>query len=145
VEPVPQAVRTLRILFGRSPKLQIVPAAAGKEIGSLPLLICGWEPTVSTLSRDWAERMLRERHAFARTRWDRSIEVPVTTLDQLIAVYGEPAFCKIDTEGYDLEVCVACRGRCVPCPSNTFRRRWTWCTHVSSAYPSLVDIRTTGH
>jgi hypothetical protein len=30
--------------------------------------------------------------------------VPVTTLDLLIDRYGMPAFCKIDTEGYDLEV-----------------------------------------
>jgi hypothetical protein len=48
--------------------------------------------------------MLRERGAFASTRWDGAIDVPVTTLDELIGRYGEPAFCKIDTEGHDLEV-----------------------------------------
>ena len=30
--------------------------------------------------------------------------VPVTTFDQLIDVYGEPAFCKIDVEGFEYQV-----------------------------------------
>jgi FkbM family methyltransferase len=104
VEPVPQAVRMLRLLFGRSANVTIVPAAVGARIGRLPMLVSEREPTVSTLSSDWADRMLRERHAFARTRWERSIQVPVTTLDQLISDHGEPVFCKVDTEGYDLQV-----------------------------------------
>ncbi|MDQ3810947.1 MAG: FkbM family methyltransferase [Chloroflexota bacterium] len=104
VEPVPQAVRTLRAVFAGSPRVTIVPAAVGARPGRLPLLVSEREPTVSTLSSEWAERMLREREAFARTRWERTIQVPVTTLDALIANYGRPAFCKIDTEGYDLEV-----------------------------------------
>jgi FkbM family methyltransferase len=104
VEPVPQAVRTLRLLFGRSPRVTLVSAALGAQVGRLPMLVCEREPTVSTLSAGWADRMLRERHAFARTHWDRSIDVAVITLDALIQQFGEPAFCKIDTEGYDLEV-----------------------------------------
>jgi FkbM family methyltransferase len=104
VEPVPQAVRTLRVLFGRSRRVKVVPAAVGAEPGSLPMLVSEREPTVSTLSPAWADRMRSERKAFASTRWERSITVPVLTLDQLIADYGEPAFCKIDTEGYDLQV-----------------------------------------
>ena len=32
------------------------------------------------------------------------LPVPVTTLDELIARHGLPAFCKIDVEGYELEV-----------------------------------------
>ena len=37
-------------------------------------------------------------------RWDRSVEVEVATLDDLIAVHGEPAFCKIDVEGFEADV-----------------------------------------
>jgi hypothetical protein len=33
-----------------------------------------------------------------------SIEVPITTLDQLIATYGVPRYIKIDVEGYELQV-----------------------------------------
>jgi hypothetical protein len=36
--------------------------------------------------------------------WGRSVTVPVTTLDSLIALHGEPAFCKIDVEGFEREV-----------------------------------------
>ena len=36
--------------------------------------------------------------------WDRAIEVPVTTLDALVAAYGRPAFVKIDVEGFEADV-----------------------------------------
>jgi hypothetical protein len=42
--------------------------------------------------------------SFARVRWDRSVEVDVVTLDDLIAAHGEPAFCKIDVEGFEADV-----------------------------------------
>jgi hypothetical protein len=32
------------------------------------------------------------------------VTVPVTTIDSLIAIHGEPAFCKIDVEGFEREV-----------------------------------------
>jgi hypothetical protein len=32
------------------------------------------------------------------------MRVPVMTLDELVEQYGQPAFCKIDVEGYELEV-----------------------------------------
>ena len=36
--------------------------------------------------------------------WDRQIQVPVTTLDALIAAHGMPAFVKIDVEGFEADV-----------------------------------------
>jgi FkbM family methyltransferase len=104
IEPVPLAMRVLETLYGRHPRVALVRAAVGRQPGRLPMLVCAREPTVSTLSASWADRMVRQRDAFARTRWERSVLVPVTTLDELIARYGRPAFCKIDVEGYDLEV-----------------------------------------
>jgi hypothetical protein len=41
---------------------------------------------------------------FSRIRWNRSIDVDVVMLDGLIAEHGEPAFCKVDVEGFELEV-----------------------------------------
>jgi FkbM family methyltransferase len=104
IEPVPHAMAVLRTLYGHHPRVTLVEAAVGREPGRLPMLVSAREPTVSTLSSDWADRMLRDRGAFARTRWERSVLVPVTTLDSLIARYGRPAFCKIDVEGYDSAV-----------------------------------------
>lgn len=60
-------------------------------------------PTVSSMSADWIESVTSDRR-FARIRWDRAVEVEVTTLDNLIATYGEPAFCKIDVEGFEVDV-----------------------------------------
>jgi FkbM family methyltransferase len=104
IEPVPQSMFVMRCLYGRHPRVRLVAAAVGSARGVLPMLVCEREPTVSTLSSDWAERMTHERDAFGRTRWGRSVLVPVTTLDDLIATFGMPAFCKIDVEGYDRPV-----------------------------------------
>jgi hypothetical protein len=46
--------------------------------------------------------------------WDSTVEVSVTTLDDLICEYGLPRFCKIDVEGYELE---ALQGLTYPIPA----------------------------
>ncbi|MEV4417521.1 FkbM family methyltransferase [Catellatospora sp. NPDC049609] len=55
------------------------------------------------MSREWVASVSRDRR-FGGVRWDRRIEVPVVTLDDLIARHGPPAFCKIDVEGFETEV-----------------------------------------
>lgn len=162
VEPVPQAMRVLRALYGRDPRVTLLQAAVGRQPGQVPMLVCEREPTVSTLATDWAERMLRERSAFAHTRWERSVLVPVTTLDDLIACYGRPAFCKIDVEGYDLEVL---RGLSEPLPALSFEYvppaldlalaclerlaqlgrhefNWSWGESMQLRWPAWVDAAT---
>jgi FkbM family methyltransferase len=104
VEPHPTCVRILRRLYGGAPNVELVEAALGASPGEQVMLVCDREPTVSTLSQEWASTMRRRRRSFATVRWDRLVVVRVTTLDALIARYGEPVFCKIDVEGYDLEV-----------------------------------------
>jgi FkbM family methyltransferase len=94
----------LRWLYGRSGNVELVEQALGPRPGRQELLVCDREPTVSTLSPGWASTVKQARPNFARVRWERTVSVPVTTLDALITDYGEPAFCKIDVEGYDLEV-----------------------------------------
>jgi FkbM family methyltransferase len=104
IEPQPRCMGLLRRLYGHLPQVELVEQALGPAPGRQELLICAREPTVSTLSRGWASSIKQVRQNFARVEWERSVVVPVTTLDALIAEYGEPAFCKIDVEGYDLEV-----------------------------------------
>lgn len=103
VEPQPDCLRVLRLFFGRDPGVAIVPLAAGARPGRAALELSTATPTVSTMSRHWIEAVTTDR-SFARVRWDRSVEVEVTTLDDLIAAHGEPAFCKIDVEGFEAEV-----------------------------------------
>ncbi|MDT0348934.1 FkbM family methyltransferase [Pseudonocardia charpentierae] len=103
VEPQPDFARILRLFFGRDGDVTIVPKALGTEPGTARLGISTATPTVSSLSTDWIETVAMDR-SFAKVRWDRSVEVEVTTLDALVATYGEPAFCKIDVEGFEADV-----------------------------------------
>jgi FkbM family methyltransferase len=103
IEPQPDFVRILRLFFGRDPGVTIVPQAVGARAGRARLALSTATPTVSSMSPDWIESMAADR-GFARVRWDRSVEVAVATLDELIAAHGEPAFCKIDVEGFEVDV-----------------------------------------
>ncbi len=103
VEPQPDFVRVLRLFFGRDKDVVIEPRAVGAQAGRARLAVSTATPTVSSMSRDWVESVAADR-SFARVRWDRSVEVEVATLDDLIAEYGEPAFCKIDVEGFEADV-----------------------------------------
>jgi FkbM family methyltransferase len=103
VEPQPDCLRVLRLLYGRDPGITIVPRAVGAAPGRARLTLSTTTPTVSSMSPSWIDAVAADRR-FARVRWNRSIDVEVVTLDHLVAVYGEPAFCKIDVEGFEVEV-----------------------------------------
>jgi FkbM family methyltransferase len=103
VEPQPDFVRILRLFFGRDRGVTIVPKALGERAGTARLGIATTTPTVSSLSPDWIDTVATDR-SFAKVRWDRSVEVEVTTLDELVETYGAPAFCKIDVEGFEADV-----------------------------------------
>ena len=103
VEPQPDFVRLLRLFFGRDRGVTIVPKALGERAGTARLGIATATPTVSSLSPDWRDTVATDP-SFAKVRWDRSVDVEVTTLDDLVAAHGEPAFCKIDVEGFEADV-----------------------------------------
>lgn len=103
IEPQPRCMRLLKRWYGHHPHITLVKQAVGSESGTQTLFISRCAPAVATLSRQWINA-LQQRNTFLNVRWDVSLPVTVTTLDTLIAQYGEPAFCKIDVEGYELEV-----------------------------------------
>src|ERR1700754_4061338 len=103
VEPQPDCLRVLRLFFGRDPQVTIAPVAIGAQPGTAHLALSTATPTVSTLSTDWIDTVSTDS-SFAKVRWDRRLEVPVTTLDELVKEHGEPAFCKIDVEGFEADV-----------------------------------------
>jgi FkbM family methyltransferase len=103
VEPQPDCLRVLRLMFGRDRDVTLVPNAVGERSGWASLALSTTNPTVSSMSRDWRDAVSADR-GFQRVRWDRSIEVEVVTLDDLVERYGEPAFCKIDVEGFEEQV-----------------------------------------
>ncbi len=79
------------------------PSASGPAPGRAELHVSRRTPTVSTFADSWITDV-GDDDQFSRVRWDSRVTVPLTTLDDLIERYGEPAFCKIDVEGYELEV-----------------------------------------
>jgi len=103
VEPQPALVTVLKLLHGRNPAVTIEPVAVGRVDGSANLMINPSNPTVSTASQEFV-RAARHAPGWETQRWTRAIQVPVTTLDALIAKHGKPAFIKIDVEGFEAEV-----------------------------------------
>jgi FkbM family methyltransferase len=103
LEPQPDFARLLRLLFARSPRVQVLEAAASERDGRVDLAVSERTPTVTTLDDAWRE--IRSREAgFAGVEWNRTIEIESATLDTLIARFGVPAFVKMDVEGSELRV-----------------------------------------
>lgn len=102
-EPQPDLMRVLRLLYGKNPQVSLQECAVGARSGRLQLQISSVTPTVSSLSTEWIADVQRDPR-FAVVRWDRTVEVAVETLDVLIAQHGMPDFCKIDVEGFELDV-----------------------------------------
>jgi FkbM family methyltransferase len=102
-EPQPAAVKVLRLFYGRKSDVTIEPVAVGRASGTISLMVNPDNPTVSTASHEIVGAA-RDAPGWEAQRWTRTIPVPVTTLDSLIARHGIPAFIKIDVEGFELEV-----------------------------------------
>lgn len=103
VEPQPDCLRVLRLFFGRDKGVTLVPSAVGERPGRASLALSTTNPTVSSMSREWMDSVSADR-SFQSVRWDRSVEVEVVTLDELVKRHGDPAFCKIDVEGFETQV-----------------------------------------
>jgi FkbM family methyltransferase len=102
LEPQPALVTTLKLLYGRDRNVAIEARAVGRSSGEIELKINVDNPTVSTAS----DAFVGAAHGAAGWEgqvWGKSIRVPMTTLDALIAAHGRPAFIKIDVEGFEAE------------------------------------------
>jgi len=103
VEPQPDFVAVLRLLYGRDPAVTIEHSGVAAETGQGNLHLSSRTPTVSTFADSWMSDVQSDRR-FQRVQWDSVISVPLITLDDLIARHGEPQFCKIDVEGFEHKV-----------------------------------------
>ncbi|TVP78748.1 MAG: FkbM family methyltransferase [Gemmatimonadales bacterium] len=104
VEPQPHLVPWLKRLAGGRSQVSIRCEAVGRAPGRASMAVSRKNPTVSTLSGSWRERVTTAMTGFEGVAWDTEEEVEVTTLDRLIRRYGVPRFCKIDVEGWEAEV-----------------------------------------
>lgn len=103
LEPQPDCARVIRSLYAGDPNVTVIEAASGPAIGTLTLHINSANPTVTTASTEFV-KAADGAGGWEGQTWDRSITVPVTTLDTLIATHGMPAFIKIDVEGFEDDV-----------------------------------------
>lgn len=101
VEPNPN----LAAFIARRYPVAVEAVALGAEAGEAELRL-GRNPGHSTLSPDWVAC------APGGDRWSGiNVRVRVKTLDDLIVRYGEPAFVKLDVEGYEAHVLAGCHSR----------------------------------
>jgi len=102
LEPQPALARLLRLLYCLDRDVTVVAAAAGRAGGERELLLNPENPTVATLSADFV-KAADGAAGWEGQRWTGRARVAVVTLDDLIARHGEPAFIKIDVEGFEAE------------------------------------------
>jgi FkbM family methyltransferase len=103
VEPQPDFIAVLRLLYGRDAAVTIEASGVAAQTGHGDLHLSSRTPTVSTFADSWMNDVQADRR-FQRIHWDSVVTVPMITLDELIARHGEPQFCKIDVEGFEYEV-----------------------------------------
>lgn len=94
----PNCVAALREKYKDAENVAVMPYGLADKPGSIEFSICGAGEGISTFSTVWKTGRFRDM------TWDRTIIAQVTTLDLMIARFGRPAYCKIDVEGFELNV-----------------------------------------
>ncbi|WP_258101664.1 FkbM family methyltransferase [Marinoscillum pacificum] len=98
-EPQRSCVAYLNKKFASNSNIQILPVAIGSKETMADIHIANVSQ-ISTFSEDFI-KAYSEGSPFT---WESTEEVQMTRLDSLIEQYGMPKFCKIDVEGFELEV-----------------------------------------
>ena len=108
-EPQSSCVSEIEQVLGHKRKLTILPVALSNSEGTAEMLISN-ASYVSSLSNEHVE-LMKDRFAHSpawseqgTVEWSDRETVRTTTVDSLIAQYGQPAFVKIDVEGFEYEV-----------------------------------------
>jgi FkbM family methyltransferase len=99
VEPQQECIKILNAKFGS--RIKIIEKGLGAIEEEKTFYIADVN-TISSFSEEWINSVKESR--FNRNTWSEQRKIQLTTLDQLIKQFGTPAFCKIDVEGYELEV-----------------------------------------
>jgi FkbM family methyltransferase len=101
VEPQLSCFKNLEKRFGHDAGTHLVRKAVGRKPGEAILHLSS-NHVLASLSTTFIERTSHSGRF--KSKWSGTQTVEVTTLDQLVDEFGEPAFIKIDVEGHESEV-----------------------------------------
>lgn len=100
VEPQKACIEALNARFNGNPNFTAVHAGVGSQPGRMVLQSCNETNECATFSTEFVETF----SGHSNLHFQPGEEVEILTMAQLTARYGRPAFCKVDTEGFELEV-----------------------------------------
>jgi FkbM family methyltransferase len=87
-------------MFGK--KIHLITKGLGAKEETRKFFIAD-SSTISTFSEEYI-KAVKDSGRFASNNWNKTAEIQMTTLDNLINQFGVPAFIKIDVEGFEKEV-----------------------------------------
>lgn len=101
LEPQSKPFEYLNNKFNNNDNVILINKAVSDFVGDSEIFISNAN-TLSTMSNEFIEKTSQLR--FKGVAWNHKELIKTTTLDELIKTYGCPKFCKIDVEGYELQV-----------------------------------------
>lgn len=106
VEPQPSVASAFKLRHKEqieNGRITLIELGVGAEPGTAKLMFPIVGAQIASMSQEWITRV-KQSGRFKAKEWDKAMDVEITTLDALIGIYGMPAFCKIDVEGFEPEV-----------------------------------------
>lgn len=132
-EPQPNCVEVLHQKYGHNPQVTIVNKGLAEHPGEMQLSISSDLNVLSTFSDKW------KTGRFAGVNWDQEVTVEISTLDEMIQLFGCPQFCKIDVEGLEYLVLKGL-SQPIPCISFEFTIEF-----IDDAKKSISHLETLGY
>jgi FkbM family methyltransferase len=103
VEPQSECAWHMLRKYSSNPRVKVINAAVGEQGGVAEIRICTLSDAWTSMSDEYIDHVSQKKEMVGY-RWDRTEKVAVTTLNELIEQFGTPDFCKIDVEGFELQV-----------------------------------------
>lgn len=129
VEPQEFEFRHLRYKYRYSGKVILLNVACSRDHLGVAMRLCDQVSTISSCQPSWCS----ESRFASEYTWSGPVHVPSVTLDGLVGIYGTPAFCKIDVEGFE-ETVLAGLTKPLPCLSFEFTEEFPKATEACLRY-----------